>query len=104
MEIDIVYRNRHITRKDIAFIRALIANNPDKSRWFISRELCRQWNWTQPNGALKDMIARGLLLRLESDGFVALPPRKRTPNNPFLNRKPPEPIEVDPSPAGSTRG
>ncbi|MBU0569126.1 DUF4338 domain-containing protein [bacterium] len=98
MEIDIVYRNRHITRKDIAFIQALIANNPDKSRWFISRELCRQWNWTQPNGALKDMIARGLLLRLESDGFVALPPRKRTPNNPFLNRKPPELHEVNQTP------
>lgn len=95
MEIDIVYRNRHITCKDITFIQRLITANPDKSRWFISRELCRQWDWRQQNGALKDMICRGLLLRLESDGHIALPPRKRTINNPFLNRRPPQPLEVD---------
>lgn len=98
MEINIIYRNRQITHKDIVFIRALIANNSDKSRWFISRELCRQWNWTQPNGAIKDMIARGLLLRLEKDGHISLPPRKRVINNPFLNRKPPQVLEVDQAP------
>lgn len=95
MEINIVYRNRHITHKDITFIRTLIANNSDKSRWFISRELCQQWNWRQQNGALKDMICRGLLLRLESDGHITLPPRKQIPNDPFLSRRPPEPVEVD---------
>jgi len=98
MEFNIVYHNRHITSKDIAFIRTLIANNPDKSRRFISREICRQWNWRQQNGVLKDMICRGLLLKLESVGLVTLPPRKRITNNPFLNRKPPELVEVDKTP------
>lgn len=97
MEQDIVYHGQHIKPKDIAFIKALIANNPDKSRWFISRELCRQWDWRQQNGALKDMICRGMLLKLQSDGLIILPPRKFTPNNPFLNRKPPEVIKVDQS-------
>lgn len=98
MKIDIVYHGRQITPKDIAFIRELIANNPDRSRRFISEELCRQWNWRQQNGALKDMVCRGLLLKLQLDALVTLPARKFIPNNPFLNRKPPEVIKVDESP------
>jgi len=98
MELDIIYHGRQIARKDIAFIRTLIANNSDKSRWFISRELCRQWDWRQQNGALKDMICRGLLLKLESVGLITLPPRKRITNNPFLNRKAPELVVVDQTP------
>ncbi|GFP39437.1 Druantia anti-phage system protein DruA [Candidatus Hakubella thermalkaliphila] len=98
MEFDVVYHGRRLTHRDILFIRRLIANNPDKSRWFISRELCRQWDWRQPNGVLKDMICRGLLLRLQRDGLIALPPCKRIINNPLLNRQPPELIKVDQSP------
>ena len=79
MNIDIVYHGRQITYKDIAFIRELIAGNPDKSRRFISKEICRQWNWQQQNGALKDMICRGLLLKLQSDALITLPPQKRMP-------------------------
>ena len=98
MKLDIVYYGRQVSHKEIVFIRELIANNPDKSRWFISRELCRQWSWRQQNGALKDMICRGLLLRLESVGLITLPPRKRITNNPFINRKPPELVKIDQSP------
>ena len=95
MSIDIAYRGRHVTGKDITFIKKLIAASPGKSRWFISRELCRQWNWRQQNGALKDMICRGLLLKVESEGLLTLPPRKMITNNPFLKRKPPEVVAVD---------
>ena len=98
MERDIVYHGHEVTRNDITFIRALITNNPDKSRWFISRELCRQWNWRQQNGALKDMICRGLLIKLGSLDLITLPPRKRITNNPFINRKPPEFVKIDQSP------
>ena len=98
MNIDIVYHGRQITHKDIAFIRETIAGNPDKSRRFISKELCRKWNWRQANGALKDMVCRGLLLKLQSDALITLPPQKWIPNNPFLNRKPPELVKVDKSP------
>lgn len=98
MKIDMVYHGRQIRPKDIAFIKKLIASNPGKSRCFISQQLCRQWNWRQENGALKDMICRGLFLKLESDGLIKLPPRKFIPNNPFLNRKPPEVLRVDQSP------
>jgi len=98
MKIDITYRSRHVNSEDIALIKNLIAGNPGKSRRFISEELCRQWNWRQQNGALKDMICRGLLLKLERDGLIRLPPRRRVTNNPFLNRKLPEPIKVDQTP------
>ena len=93
-----IYRSRAITIEDIAFIRTLIANHPEDGRCALSRRICRAWNWVQPNGHLKDMVCRGLLLRLERQGHIVLPPRKITPRNPFLHRKPPEPVVVDQSP------
>jgi hypothetical protein len=93
-----IYRSRAITIEDIGFIRTLIANRPEDGRCALSRRICRVWNWVQPNGHLKDMVCRGLLLRLEREGHIVLPPRKITPRNPFLHRKPPEPVVVDQSP------
>lgn len=93
-----VYRGRPVTKEDIAFIRNLIANQPQDGRYALSRQICYAWNWVQPNGHLKDMVCRGLLLRLEREGYIVLPPRKSTPRNPFLHRKPPEPVVVDESP------
>ena len=94
----LVYRGRPVTKEDIAFIRNLIANHPQDGRYALSRQVCYAWNWVQPNGHLKDMVCRGLLLRLEREGYIVLPPRKSTPRNPFLYRKPPEPVVVDESP------
>jgi hypothetical protein len=101
MEIKFKYYNRQITTTDIEFIKDLIQRNPGKSRWFISRELCRLWNWRQPNGALRDMVCRGLLKQLEDKGLIVQPPKKRDPNNPFINRKPPQLIDVDNRPLNS---
>jgi hypothetical protein len=67
----------------------LCDSHSDKSRRFISQEVCRKWGWRQPNGVLKDMVCRSLLLLLESNGFIKLPPRKCTPPNPLANRKKP---------------
>ena len=94
----IVYRSRPITKENVAFIRRLIANHPEDGRCALSKRICHAWNWVQPNGYLKDMVCRGLLLRLEREGHIVLPPRKSTPRNPFLHRKPPEPVVVDESP------
>jgi hypothetical protein len=55
----------------------MIASHPDWSRWRISRELAREWNWRTGTGQLKDMAARTLLLKLERRGMVALPPCRR---------------------------
>ena len=97
MEQELVYRGRRITQEDIAFVRELILTNPEKTRRFISQEVCRAWGWTQPNGTLKDIICRGLLLRLHRDGHITLPVPKCKPKNTF-NRKAPKQVDVDKKP------
>ena len=89
------YRSRSITRQDISFIRGLIAANPDYNRTALSREICRAWSWVQPNGYPKEMICRRLLLRLEADGCIALPPRQSVPRKPDSYGKQPLPVQVD---------
>jgi len=93
----IKYRNRLVTHDNIAYLRNLISNHPEYGRRALSRQICQDWNWVQDNGNLKDMVCRGLLLLLEKQGYIRLPARKKTPNNPFVNRKPPEPVVVDTS-------
>ncbi len=97
MDETIRYRGRMFAAPEINRVREVIDSNPGKGRRFISQELCRQWGWIQPNGLLKDMVCRGLLKLLETEGLVVLPPRKQNQPNPFLNRKKPDLIEVDQS-------
>jgi hypothetical protein len=104
METLITYRRRSVTRQDIATIREIIESHPDKSRRFISQEVCRQWDWRQPNGVLKDMVCRSLLLLLESKGFLKLPTRKFTPPNPLAKRTKPPSAMVDKIPVHCTVG
>src|SRR5712691_2043405 len=67
------YRGRAVSVADIVFIRELIAAGPEIGRCSLSRLLCEAWGWKQPNGALCDMICRGLLLRLDRAGEIQLP-------------------------------
>jgi hypothetical protein len=76
MEQELIIRGRPVTSQDIDFIRSLVDQHQEQGRTFISRELCRIWNWHQPNGALKDMACRELLRRLEQKGLITLPPKK----------------------------
>ena len=101
MEIVARYRGRHITKLDIAVVRQIIAAYPDSSRMFISKEVCKAWEWRQANGTLKDMVCRSLLLLLQSKGLITLPPPKCKPSNPLANRKKPVKIEVDQTPIES---
>ena len=43
-------------------------------------------NWFQPNGRLKDMACRELLLTLSRRGLITLPPRINNANNEKRNR------------------
>jgi hypothetical protein len=97
METIATYRGRAIRQSDVSVIKQIISTHPDRSRRFISQEVCRIWNWRQTNGTLKDMVCRSLLLLLESKGFIKLPPRKSNPPNPLANRKKPLRIPVDES-------
>jgi hypothetical protein len=70
------YRHRVITDDDIVFIRKFIADHPESSRKALSRQLCVAWNWVQANGALRDMVCRGLMLMLHREGLIELPPAR----------------------------
>jgi len=68
-------RGRFLNQNDLAEIRQVTADHWDQGRTAISRVLCRRWQWRQPNGQLKDMACRSLLLALEKKGELSLPPR-----------------------------
>ncbi|HUG25681.1 DUF4338 domain-containing protein [Piscinibacter sp.] len=68
------YRHRVITDADLVVIRQLIAENPQCSRRRLSEKLCQAWNWVQPNGTLRDMVCRGMMLMLHRQGLIELPP------------------------------
>ena len=74
MQRTLSYRHRVITDADLVFIRALIAENPQCSRRALSIKLCEAWNWVQANGALRDMVCRGMMLMLHRQGLIELPP------------------------------
>jgi len=95
MNVILKYRGREVTDGEVAFIRELIARHPTLSRRRLSEELCRSWNWVQPNGRPRDMVCRGLMLALHRSGQISLPPRQKTPPNPLAKRSKPAAIEVD---------
>lgn len=99
MELEIKYRGRVATTEDVEFINMLIAQNPHDSRYALSKKLCREWNWVQPNGALRDMVCRGFMLKLHRAGHIKLPPKRR---NRIVSRKKPPKIEIDKTPVEST--
>lgn len=68
-------RGRHLNQNDLDEIRQITADHWDKGRTAISKILCQRWQWRQPNGQLKDMACRSLLLTLEKKGELTLPPR-----------------------------
>ena len=94
----LTYRNRTITQDDITFIRKEIVDHNSESRTAISRRICQVWNWRQVNGQLKDMVCRGLLLILERQQLISLPPRKTSNNNSLRRQRPQVNIEVSQQP------
>ena len=90
MEMIAVSHNRDITEKDIHYIRQLIWKNPTWNRTCLSRNLCRSWQWYAANGQLRDMACRNMLLKLERQGHIILPPPRRSPNNHLRNRNIPD--------------
>jgi hypothetical protein len=92
------YRGRTVTGEDIVFIRELIAQHSHLSRRKLSAKLCEAWQWKQANGALRDMVCRGLLLMLHRAGEIELPAVRQVSLNPFVRRQRPQPMLVDTTP------
>ena len=85
------HRGRGVTQTDIDAIRTLIAAHPGASRRRLSALLCEAWNWRQPNGCLRDMVCRGLMLELHRAGLIELPATRHCPRNPLARRAPARP-------------
>jgi Domain of unknown function (DUF4338) len=96
--VEFRYRGRKISQEDILYIRALIEQHPQESRRTLSTKLCEGWQWRQANGALRDMVCRGLLLMLDRAGQIKLPPVSYVRHNPLANRARPEPAWIDTTP------
>ena len=95
---DFKYRGRKISEEDILYIRELIAAHPQASRRTLSAKLCEAWQWKQANGALCDMVCRGLLLLLDRAAEITLPPVSYVRQNPLARRARPAPLEIDRTP------
>lgn len=89
------YRHRVISNEDLVFIRRLIAEHPGASRWALSKKLCEAWGWVQANGALRDMVCRGMMLMLHRAGLIELPPVRWVPRVAPGQRKTPGLVKVD---------
>jgi len=89
MDVKLTYRGRVLSAQDVAFIQTLIDAHPEASRRALSSMLCERWGWRQPNGQLRDMVCRSLMLELHRAGHIELPAvRCRPPNNVVARRRP----------------
>jgi Domain of unknown function (DUF4338) len=68
-----IYCGREFSVADIQAIRRLMEQKPSLRRTPLSRRLCELFEWTKPNGELKDMTCRVALLRMQADGLISLP-------------------------------
>jgi hypothetical protein len=103
--MELKYRGRVATQDDIATINRLITDHPTASRRALSKLLCLEWDWRQPNGALKDMVCRSFMLMLHRAGRIELPPIRQVNPNPLAHRRRPSPaVAIDESPIETTLG
>jgi hypothetical protein len=72
-EFELTLQGRRISAPDIETIRELLNTNPNWNRTFLSKEICRLWNWRRATGEIKDMACRSLLRKLEQLGYIQLP-------------------------------
>ena len=98
MPVPYCYRGRIITQLDIVFLRQFIAEHSHLSRRRLSAKVCEAWDWRQANGALRDMVCRGLLLMLHRAGEIELPEVRFVARNPFIERDRPAPVLIDTTP------
>jgi len=86
MSETLVVQGRQLEPADILRIRELIADNPNWSRWRLSKALCTEWEWRNASGQMKDMAARSLLVKLQACGLIELPARRQIASNRMLCR------------------
>lgn len=74
-ELPIKLRGKYFGLRELRIIHQCLSKHFERGRTYISKEICKELEWRQPNGWLKDRACRHVLLRLEEKGFVELPER-----------------------------
>jgi hypothetical protein len=81
-------QGRRLAPDEIRWLREWIQAHPQWSRKRLARQLCEHWQWRDACGRLKDFAARSLLLKLEAQEQITLPPLRvqfrRARRNPVL--------------------
>ena len=67
-------QGRWLDEADIRGLGQWIESRLGWSRKRIAKGLCELWDWRNNRGHLKDFAARSLLLKLEAEGRIMLPP------------------------------
>lgn len=75
------YCGREFTDVEFAGILRLLAEDPKRTRWALSRLVCETLGWRKPDGGLKEMSCRVAMLRMQDDGLLLLPPPRRKNGN-----------------------
>lgn len=87
MERSLTILKREIGSAELDLIQGLIEQFGHRGRTYISKELCRQWDWRLPNRQLRDIACRDLLRRLEKRGLIQLPPPLHAARKPGYKNK-----------------
>lgn len=87
MKSALVVQGRRLEAADIERIRQIQAENPRWSRRRLSQAVAEDWDWRNGSGRLKDMAARSLLVKLHTQGWIDLPPRRQQPTNRMRRRR-----------------
>jgi hypothetical protein len=70
-------RGRTFTPEELSKIKMFVETSPEEHRFALSKRVCGELGWVQPNGRLKDRSCRDVLARLHEIGFIHLPRRRR---------------------------
>lgn len=63
-----------MSASEVAWLRGWLVDRRSESRHRLALDLCRRWQWKTTTGRLKNYAARSLLLKLERQGLIDLPP------------------------------
>src|ERR1039457_3473651 len=80
MQLPTLLQGRPFGPEQLAQVQALLRQNDGWSRYRLSHELARCWDWRTSQGQLKDRAARTLLLKRRAQRGIELPPpRMKSP-------------------------
>lgn len=74
MQCKCLIQGRRLGPEEITWLSEWIQEHRQGSRKRLARQLCAEWQWRDDRGRLKDFAARSLLLKLEAQGCIQLPP------------------------------